>query len=40
MGSQTVVPRKLSGEAEAESVPETFGTDPMNLLQVMLAKGT
>jgi len=37
MGSQPGADRI---SAKAESVPEGFGTDPLNLLQVMLAKGS
>ena len=32
--------RRIWSEGEAESVPKEFGTDPLNLLQVMLAKGS
>jgi hypothetical protein len=32
--------RRSSAGAKAESVPKGFGTDPLNLLQVMLAKGS
>src|SRR5882672_5808222 len=32
--------RRTRSEGDAESVPKHFGTDPLNLLQVMLAKGS